>query len=103
MTMNKKFPNLVKNLQINRITSQKFQKNTRNYYPRPTLYDLQFEERFPLRSIYNNKSIYEWNIDEISEYETLNVVQEMIMASITYLVDNDDHIIVQYLIVGFVD
>ena len=73
-----------------------------NYYPRPTPPDIQFEERFPLRSIYNNKSIYEWNIDDISEHEILNIVQEMLMASTTYSTDNDDHTIIQYLIAGFI-
>ena len=68
------------NLQINRITSQKFQN----------------------RLVYNNKSIYEWNIDGISEYETLKIVQEMIMASTAYSADNDDHTIAQYLIAGFI-
>ena len=71
-----------------------------NYYPKSTP-DIQFEERCPLRSVYNNKSIYEWNIDGISKHEILSIVQEMLMASTTYSADNDDHTIIQCLIAGF--
>ena len=73
-----------------------------NYYPIPTPPDIQFHERFPLRSVYNNKSIYEWNIDGISEHEILDIVQEMLMTSTTYSTNNDDHTIIQYLIAGFI-
>ena len=40
---------------------------TRNFYPRPTPPDLQFEEReLTIRNSYNAKSLYEWNIDGMS-------------------------------------
>ena len=46
--------------QINRIKYQKsLQQGTRNYYPRPTPPDLQYEERLPQRAMYNDTFIYE--------------------------------------------
>ena len=78
--------------QINRIKYQKpWQQGTRNYYPRPTPPDLQYEERLPQRAMYNDTFIYKWNIDGLSEHEILNVLRQMIMAAIAYFADNDDH------------
>ena len=37
---------------------------TRNYYPRPTFPDMQFEERNQYtQASYTSGTIYEWNID----------------------------------------
>ena len=71
------------NDKINRIKYQKtWQQGTRNYYPRPTPPDLLYEERLPPRAMYNDNYIYEWNIDGLSEQETLNVLRQMLIAAI---------------------
>lgn len=73
-----------------KMNSKNFRQNwrtaeTRNYYPRPTPPDIQYEERakFHTKS-YDGTSIYEWNIVGKSEYEILNTLQEMGMAKIAY-------------------
>ena len=45
---------------------------TRNYYPRPTFSDMQFEERNQYtQASYTSGTIYERNIDGITEYNIL--------------------------------
>ena len=42
---------------------------TRNYYPRPTFPNMQFEERNQYTQVsYTSGTIYEWNIDGMTEY-----------------------------------
>ena len=42
----------------------------KNWYPKPTPPDLQFEERYTfVNSSYSPNLIYEWNIDGMSKYE----------------------------------
>ena len=72
-------------LQINKLTlassSQDRKKgrieelcHTKNWYPKPTPPDLQFEERHTyVNSSYSPDLIYEWNIDGMSEYEIINL------------------------------
>ena len=89
--------------QINRIVHYfKQQTKTRNYYPRPTP-DLQYEERSQIvQSKYDGDDIYKWNIDGVSDHQVLNILQEMIMASITYKSkENFDYRICVHLIAGF--
>ena len=74
------------------------QQGTNFFYPRPTPPDLQYEERFPQRSMYNDTFIYEWNIDGFSEHEIINVLCQITMATTAYLTDNDDHNAAQLLI-----
>ena len=91
--------------QINRIVHKfKQQTKTRNYYPRPTLPDLQYEEMSQIiQSKYDGDDIYEWNIDGINDHQVLNILQEMIMASTTYKSrGNTDHSICAHLTVGFI-
>ncbi|KAL6331848.1 hypothetical protein AAG906_020193 [Vitis piasezkii] len=53
---------------------------TRNYYPRPTFPDMQFEERNQYtQASYTSGTIYEWNIDGMTEYNILTKLQEMTM------------------------
>ena len=90
--------------QINKINHQfKQQTKTRNFYPRPTPHDLQYEGiNQIIQSKYDGDGIYEWNIDGVSEYQILNILQEMIMVSIAYKAkENTDHMISRHLIVGF--
>ena len=57
------------------------QGNTRNYYPRPTPPDLQYEEcGIFTTSHFNGESVCQWNIDGKSEHEILGTLQEMTMA-----------------------
>ena len=90
--------------QINRI-AHKFKEQTknRNYYPRATPLALQYEERNQIvQSKYDGDGIYEWNIDGVSDHQVLNILQEMIMASIAYKSKgNSYHLICVHLVVGF--
>ena len=76
---------------------------TRNFYPRPTPPDLQFEEReLIVRNAYNAESLYEWNIDGMSQYEILNELHEMLMVSNVYKSNNKtDHQIANIIITSF--
>ena len=51
--------------------------------------------------MYNSKGIYEWNIDGSSEHEIINIIHEIMMASTAYSKENEDHLVVQFLIDGF--
>ena len=75
-----------KDPQINRISHKfKQQSRTRNFYPRPTPPDLQYEERSKIvQSKYDGDDIYEWNIDGVSDHQVLNILQEMIITFIAY-------------------
>ena len=69
---------------------------TRNYYPRPTFPDMQFEERnHYTQNSYTNGIIYEWNIDGMTEYNILTKLQEMTMVSTAYKLNNrlPDHVV----------
>ena len=62
---------------------------TRNYYPRPTFPDMQFEERNQYtQASYTSGTIYEWNIDGMTEYNILTKLQEMTMVSTAYKLNN---------------
>ena len=50
---------------------------------------LQFEEKeLTVRNSYNAESLYEWNIDGMSQYEILNKLHEMLMVSNIYKNNN---------------
>ena len=74
--------------QINKLKT--WHQRSKNFYQRPTLPDLQFEERQPQQNQYNNHEIYTWNIDSLSEYEILVVLRQMQMAATAYLQESDD-------------
>ena len=96
--------NMFEKPQINRIAHKyKQQTKTRNYYPIPTLPDLQYKERNQIvQSKYDGDAIYEWNIDGVSDHQVLNIFQEMIMASTAYKSrGNSDNLICVHLVVGF--
>ena len=78
---------------------------TRNYYPRPTFPDMQYEERNQYtQASYTSGSIYEWNIDGMIEHNILTKLQEMTMVSTTYKLNNRllDHAVAQTIGVGFI-
>ncbi|RVW18795.1 hypothetical protein CK203_102744 [Vitis vinifera] len=76
---------------------------TRNYYPRPTFPDMQFEERNQYtQASYTSGTIYEWNIDGMTEYNILTKLQEMTMVSTAYKLNNrlPDHAVAQTIVAG---
>nr|KAJ0185598.1 hypothetical protein LSAT_V11C900485610 [Lactuca sativa] len=76
----------------------------RNYWNRPSLPDVQLEERtFQFdRSQYDGNSVYEWNIDGHSEHQIMNIVQEMTMAANAYKAHNNTQLqIVNIITSGF--
>ena len=85
--------------QINKLKT--WHKRSKKFYQRPTPPDLQFEERQPYQNSYNTNEIYSWNIDGLSEYEILVVLRQMQMAATAYLMEGDDHNVVQLLLTGF--
>lgn len=77
---------------------------TRNYYPRPTFPDMQFEERNQYtQASYTSGTIYEWNIDGMTEYNILTKLQEMTMVSTAYKLNNrlPDHAVAQTIVARF--
>ena len=77
---------------------------TRNFYPRPTFPDMQFEERNQYtQASYTSGTIYELNIDGMTEYNILTKFQEMTMVSIAYKLNNrlPDHAVAQTIVAGF--
>ncbi|ESQ29478.1 hypothetical protein EUTSA_v10024098mg, partial [Eutrema salsugineum] len=55
------------------------------------------------QSRFNSSSVYDWNIDGISEYNILNFLQKMTMAANAYRtqVGNEDRTVAELLIAGF--
>ncbi|RDY00451.1 hypothetical protein CR513_16370, partial [Mucuna pruriens] len=57
----------------------------RNYYPRPSLVDVQFEERGELiQNSFSGNEISEWNIDGMSDQAILDMTCQMTMAVTTH-------------------
>ena len=57
----------------------------KNWYPKPTPPDLQFEERHTfVNSSYAPDLIYEWNMDRMLEYEIINLLHEMTLLTNVY-------------------
>nr|KYP51359.1 hypothetical protein KK1_026790 [Cajanus cajan] len=75
---------------------------TRNYYRRPTLPDIQFEEwNLESPSAFNGEGITEWNIDGLTEHQILRKTHEMSMAASAYRAKHNEAQTVKLLIVGF--
>ena len=94
------------NLELKRITNRRVNPTslTKNWYPRPTPPDIQFEER----NIQNQFSVssdklYEWNIDGLSEQEILNKLQHISMVANNYITKHNlsQSQIVDLLVTGF--
>ncbi|KAL4652134.1 hypothetical protein ACB092_01G210900 [Castanea dentata] len=75
----------------------------KNWYPKPTPPDLQFEERHTfVNSSYSPDLIYEWNIDGMSEYEIINLLHVMTMLTNVYKNHGKrDHLIAHLIVTGF--
>jgi hypothetical protein len=76
---------------------------TRNYYPRPSFADVQFEERNSfIGDSYSGDCIIEWNIDGASEQHILNIIQNMTMAATAFKIKkNSDKKTKDMLVMGF--
>ncbi|KAK2988674.1 hypothetical protein RJ640_012710 [Escallonia rubra] len=77
----------------------------RNYYTRPTPIDMQLEENnFSNPSSFNGSSIYEWNLDGMTDYQVITLLQHMLMAANSARNRNpgeSEAVIARYLIAGF--
>lgn len=75
---------------------------TRNYYPRPSFVDMQFEERSSfIENNYSGDSIVEWNIDGASEHQVLDTIQNMTMSATSFILKgNSDKQTKDILIMG---
>ena len=77
---------------------------TKNWYPKLTPPDMQFEERsFQTQFFIFADKLFEWNIDGLSEQEIINKMSHMSMVGITYQNnhDLDQPEIVNLLVTGF--
>ncbi|MFQ6650296.1 hypothetical protein Gotur_022115 [Gossypium turneri] len=78
----------------------------RLYYPKIIALDLNIEEKPIFQNKYNANTIYEWNIEGLSEYNILSLLQQVTMISNVYKIQNQnglisDHVIVNLLVAGF--
>nr|AAX95153.1 hypothetical protein LOC_Os11g14710 [Oryza sativa Japonica Group]ABA92444.1 hypothetical protein LOC_Os11g14710 [Oryza sativa Japonica Group] len=77
---------------------------TRNYYPRPTYADLQFEEMPQIQNMtyYNGKEIVEWNLDGFTEYQIFTLCHQMIMYANACIANgNKEREAANMIIIGF--
>ncbi|CAL8118500.1 unnamed protein product [Prunus armeniaca] len=77
---------------------------TRNWYPRPTPPDIQFEERnLQTQFSVSSDKMYEWNIDGLPEQEIFNKLQHMSMVANSYITNHSfrQSEIVPLLVTGF--
>ena len=62
---------------------------TKNWYPKPTPPNIQFEERNSQSQFsVSSDKLYEWNIDGLSEQEILNKLQHMSMVANSYITNH---------------
>lgn len=75
----------------------------RHYYPRPSPTSILFEENAINSTLsYDNRSIYEWNIDNHSEYQIITTLHYiLIYSTICRIADNYDRKIVEFVIDEF--
>jgi hypothetical protein len=91
---------------LQRITNKKPNPTTftKNWYPRPTPSDMQFEERnFQHQFSVSADKLYEWNIDRLSEQEVLNKLSHLTMIANSYMTNHQlTHVeIIDLLVTGF--
>ena len=90
-------------LQVNRLYQPRVTPTslTKNWYPRPTPPDLQFEERTTQFTISSGK-LYEWNIDGLFEQEIQNKIQHITMVANNYLNDGITNAeVVELIVLGY--
>ncbi|KAL7248333.1 hypothetical protein ACSBR2_003117 [Camellia fascicularis] len=76
---------------------------SRYYYFRPTPLDFLYEEDFlHSQKSYHSRTIYEWNIDGLSEYQIYEILQHMLMfAAVCKKNENTDHQVARFIVSGF--
>jgi hypothetical protein len=93
-------------LELNRIKNPRFSPTslTKNWYPKPTPLDIQFEERsFQSQFAVSANKLYEWNIDGLAEQQILDKLTHMTMVSSSYVMNHNlsQPEVVDLLVVGF--
>ncbi|CAL9006292.1 unnamed protein product [Prunus brigantina] len=88
-----KIENTFKNLELDSELKVKRVTNptslTKNWYPRPTPPDIQFEERNNLSQFsVSSDKLYEWNIDGLSKQEIMNKLTHMSMVANSYITNH---------------
>ena len=71
------------------------------YYPKITAPYLNLEEKPIFQTKYNANTIYEWNIDGMSEYNILNVLHSNVYKTLNQNCLISDFSIANLLIAGF--
>ena len=84
----------INNEQINKINKGGFTRSyptSRNFYSRPTLPDIQFEEwELEHPSAFDGNGITEWNIDGMIDHQILRKTHEITMAASAYRVKHSE-------------
>ena len=58
------------------------EKSSKLYYPRATFPDALHEESNQnVQNSYSANAIYKWNIDGVSDYNILKILQQMVMVA----------------------
>ena len=93
-------------LQVNKLHKSRVTPTslTKNWYPRLTPPNLQFEERnLSNQFSVSSDKLYEWNIDGFLEKEILNKIQHISMVANNYLNNGHTHTeVVELLVLGFI-
>ena len=83
--------NQFRGLEVKKLHQPTLTTLTKNWYPRPTPPDLQFEERNSNQFSVSSSKLYEWNINGLAEQEILNKIQHMTMVASNYLNEGHSH------------
>ena len=69
----------------------------------PSPHDMELTPLKLVQSKYKSTTLYEWNIDSMSEHQILNLLQQMTMAANAYKTQTNtsDQAIAEFLIAGF--
>ena len=101
----KQLDNQFQGLQVNKLYHRRVTPTnlTKNWYPRPTPPDLQFEGKNVSNQFsVSSDKLYEWNIDGLSEKEIINKIQHMVMVANNYLNEGRPHTeVVELMVLGF--
>ena len=91
--------------QINKINKGGFARQyptSRNFYNRPTLPDIQFEEwELEHPSAFDGNGITEWNIDGMTDHQILRKTHEITMAASAYRVKHSEEQTIKLIVAGF--
>ena len=97
-----KLENQFRGLEVKRLYQPIPTTLTRNWYPRPTPPNLQFEERNSHQFSITSSKLYEWNIDGLAEQEILNKIHHMTMVANNYLNEGRSYTeVIELMSLGF--